>query len=52
MFQLPFLNNIIQVSSGYSHTLFLTNSGQVYATGKNQVKFESKFLVWTAWPGR
>ncbi len=32
---IPTLNNIIQVSIGFSHCLFLTENGKVYSVGKN-----------------
>jgi alpha-tubulin suppressor-like RCC1 family protein len=37
--QVTLIKNIIQVSSGEIHSLALNQSGYVYATGDNDVKF-------------
>jgi alpha-tubulin suppressor-like RCC1 family protein len=34
---IPGLNNIIQVSAGYQHSLVLHNNGSVYSFGLNSV---------------
>ena len=44
----PFLQNIKQVSAGFFYTLFLSLNGQIYATGLNDVIYFSK-KVWTTW---